>query len=118
MTISTLISLIKPKNIIALAVILMAGYATYLFRRVDSLKAEKASLELVNQNNAKELETVKANYTKTVKALENYIEEKRKLDIQIKVIRNGKSTDTDRPASPMLSDMFVGVRNYYKDKQR
>ena len=101
--------------IISIAVAVMLGYGVYLFKRVDSLKQEIAIQTKINQDNAKELETVKANYAKNTQALENDIKAMQVRNQKTQIILERIRHEKDAPAAAVLTVTLDGLRTPNKN---
>ena len=108
-------SFITPRNAFILFILALLGYVWYLRTSVDSLRADKATLEAVNESNVKEMRTIIDNYAKNTQALES--------DIKVMQIRNQKTQillerirhEKDAPASAVLAVTLDGLRTPNKN---
>lgn len=103
--------LIKPKIIIAVLVILTAGYACYLSRRVNSLKQLLSIQTQINADNIQELKNIKELYKKNEKALEDNLRAVQDRNLKTSRILESIKNEKDAPVAPVLTVALDGLRN-------
>ena len=91
----------------------LVGYGVYLYNRVNYLKSEKDRIEMINQENIRQLNEIKNSYALNQQALENQIKTEQARNKKISKILENIQNEEDSIAAPVL----VYTLNSLRDNQ-